>query len=390
MTLLRLDLEDRSEAQFPGEHPFNRLIHLLQREFLAVRLDSMTGAELQHGLDGLGCSGGGSGDAFLVWEKLKHVECQRLWDSANEVQPASCTKGAQVRTPVQADIGRHEDEVESVSLCSKRVVVGGGYDLVGAQRLHFIGLGEIAAEGNHFAAPLVEELDGKMAQAANPDDANRRSRADVEVNDGVEDGGTGAEQWTGGRRVHPLRNECRRGSRDTHGGAKSTVTTIDDTFAILAEVVVPGGAVLAILAERAEPTRSNPIANLELLHRGSNISHNADDFVATDERVLRVSPVVVLHADVAVAQAAVLHIDINLSLRDGIGELVLKWLELRLSLLCCNGLDNDRHLSGIDWLPRSSVETNQKEERRGIELCLFLGATRPEGRMEGNCFKNQN
>ena len=78
------------------------------------------------------------------------------------------------------------------------------------------------------------------------------------------------------------------------------------------EVVVAGHALVAVHAGAGEPAEPHRLPGVQVADVLAHRRDRADDLVAGDERVGRHLPVVVEHAEVAVADAAIAHVDVDL------------------------------------------------------------------------------
>ena len=206
--------------------------------------------------------------------------------------------------PVERDVRGDEDEIEGAREFPESRLVAGADDMMGTEFPCFIGFGFAGREGGHFAAPFVEELHCQVTQSADANDADAIGRLDSEIRDRREDGDSAAEQGTcaggieGGwefGRPFPIR---------PHPVGEAAVAADDDSLRIGAELVSAGEAGLAGEATAGKPAEAHAVADGETLRLIADFFDDADDFVTGDERIGRVSPVVVEHRKVRMANPA--------------------------------------------------------------------------------------
>lgn len=74
---------------------------------------------------------------------------------------------------------------------------------------------------------------------------------------------------------------------------------------------------IAFPARVDEAADADFVAGLELLHVGADVGDDADDLVAGDDRVYRVSPLVFDAVEIGVADAAVEHLELDVAVGGG-------------------------------------------------------------------------
>jgi hypothetical protein len=97
----------------------------------------------------------------------------------------------------------------------------------------------------------------------------------------------------------------------------------DDRVALLgAEIFLPTGAPLAMPARSALPPHAHALTDRHVLHIGPHGGDGADRLVTSDKRELRKAPVVVDEGEVAVADAAVRHLHLDLLSAERTGVII--------------------------------------------------------------------
>jgi len=97
------------------------------------------------------------------------------------------------------------------------------------------------------------------------------------------------------------------------------VAADDRLLALGAEIVVPGKAGMARHAASREPAEPHAVADSEAFHLIAGFFDDPDDLMPGNERVAGISPVVVEHRQVRVADPAGFHLQLHL-FRAGAGR----------------------------------------------------------------------
>ena len=168
------------------------------------------------------------------------------------------------------------------------------------------------SESNHLAAPLVQELNGEVAESAHADHTHAVGRLHSALHDGVEDGDAAAEKRAGFGRIDAFRNWHGPGPMRAHALGEATVASDHGVLVIGAKVVITGQARLTAHAASGKPAETDAIADFYFFHFAAGCDDASRDFVPGHERVFRVTPVVVQDGNVRMANAAIVHRDFHL------------------------------------------------------------------------------
>lgn len=181
-----------------------------------------------------------------------------------------------------------------------------------AEFFRFLGLGITGGESGDFTSPFVKKLKGKMTETADADDSDPVGWLDTEICDGGKYRGTSTEERAGTQGIKsggelegpfPVR-------ADAIGEA--AVPTDDGRFAIGAELLPAGKAWLTGKATAGKPTESDPVSDGKPFCLIPDFFDDPDYLMPWDERVFRISPVVVYQGNIRMANAAGLDFDLNL------------------------------------------------------------------------------
>ncbi len=152
----------------------------------------------------------------------------------------------------------------------------------------------------------------QVAQAANADDTHPVGGLDPGLDDGVEDRDTAAEERPGLAGIQRLGDRGGPGPLATHHVGETAVAAHQGPLNRAAEVVVAVHTVVAVHAAAGIPPQSHQVTDLDPMDELTGGGHPAHHLVSGDQRVLAHAPFVVQHAQVGVADAAVLHLDVHL------------------------------------------------------------------------------
>ena len=130
----------------------------------------------------------------------------RLGRCADERHHAVALEQHQKRVEVVRCRDGVQDEVEAVGLRRHRVRVVRKHYLIGAEPQCIRALGLGCREQHHVCAERVGELDAHVAQAAESNDSDAMSLADLPVTKGGPRGDAGAEERRGGGRIELVRD----------------------------------------------------------------------------------------------------------------------------------------------------------------------------------------
>ena len=120
--------------------------------------------------------------------------------------------------------------------------------------------------------------------------------------------------------------------------ANPPMTTYDRTFTRSTEIVLAANALRASHAALRKPTEADTVTDLEILDRGTNRFHVAYDLMTRNHRVGREAPLVAEHAQIRMANTAILHTNIDMLGRDG-RKLVCERSEWRTRRSCGVGVN---------------------------------------------------
>ena len=198
-----------------------------------------------------------------------------------------------------------EDEVERVGHFLHGFGFAAVNEVMGAEGASFVFLGHGGGEGGDVGAEDAGELDGKVAEAADADDADAGGGIDAVGAHGVVDGDAAAEQ---GRGLF-ARQSVGDGNDKAGVGADAisiaAVAMNAGAFRSGAEIFLAAHTPLALAAGVGLPAEADALAHLERADLAADSGDGADDFVTGDEGILADAPVVGDEVQIAVADAAV-------------------------------------------------------------------------------------
>jgi hypothetical protein len=193
-------------------------------------------------------------------------------------------------------------------------------------------------KGSDFTAPLIEKLNCEMSKTTCTNDPHAIGRSDMEFYNGTEYRNASTKERTstsGGERVGQFDGPGPVGSDAV---CKSTMTTNDGPLAGTAKIVIAAHTLRASHAALRKPTEADTVTDLEILDRGTNRFHVAYDLMTRNQRVGREAPLVAEHAQIRMANAAILHTNIDMLGRDG-RKLVCERSEWRTRRSCGVGVN---------------------------------------------------
>jgi hypothetical protein len=124
----------------------------------------------------------------------------------------------------------------------------------------------------------------------------------------------------------------------SHEIRESPVTTYDRPFTGSTEIVIAAHTLRTSHATLRKPTESYAVYDLEILDQGSNRFHMAYDLMTGNQRVGREAPLVAEHAQIRMANTAILHTNIDMLGRDR-RKLVCERSEWRTRRSCGVGVN---------------------------------------------------
>ena len=161
----------------------------------------MLGAEFEH-LLGLGdATDAGPAEVAARHDHAEGVDGERLLGDADERERTVELQQRQVGVEVVLRGNAVEDEVEGAGVLGHRGRIGGDHDLVGAEAQAIGDLGRGGREEHDVRAEGAGELHAHVAEAAEADDADLLSGADLPVAQRRVRRDAGAEQRRGGGEV---------------------------------------------------------------------------------------------------------------------------------------------------------------------------------------------
>jgi len=95
------------------------------------------------------------------------------------------------------------------------------------------------------------------------------------------------------------------------------MTTYDRSFTGSTEIVVATHALRASHTALRKPTEADTITDIEILDQRSNNFDSSDDLMAGNQRVGREAPLIAKHAQIGMANTAILDADIDMLGIDG-------------------------------------------------------------------------
>lgn len=288
--------------------------------------DIVACAEVEHGGDGRGASDRASTDGLLAQDEREDFGAY-LGRGTDEVKVAFRGEHVDVGIPVELDVYGADDEVKVARGLFEGVLIFAIEEMMGSECLGLFLLGGTGRDRGDLAAPFRKELQGDVTESTDTHDGDAVEGADVVLDDGIEDSDAPAKKRAGGELLdagRDLDGPCAFGA-DAVGEAP--VATHDGALGIGAEVVVSAHTLMAGHAGTAGPTHADVVAGFEVGHGRAYGFDGADDFVAWHKRVLRHFPIVLHHAQVAVANPAGVDFDIDLGWSE-VTEFVLKFFKL--------------------------------------------------------------
>ena len=242
-----------------------------------------------------------------------------LQDGPDEVQATFGCECFQDRIPIERDGDRGEHEIQRAADLFHRGGIAGIDDLVRAKAERFIAFRVAGGECVNFAAPLVEKLERHVPQAADADDSDPCRRFHLALHDRIENGDPAAEKRAAGVRADRLREGNGPNPVTPHAIGKAAVALDDGCLAVRAEIVVAAEAMRAGHAAPGHPPKADAIADFDAFHLRAGGDDFADHFVAGNEWIGALAPLVVDHRKVGVADAAVAYCDLDLLLAERTG-----------------------------------------------------------------------
>jgi hypothetical protein len=151
-----------------------------------------------------------------------------------------------------------------------------------------------------------------MSKTTGTNDPHSIGRTDMEFNNGAEYCNASTKQWSSTRGRERIGQLDGPGPVGTDAVRKSTMATNDGPFAGTAEIVIAAHTLRTSHATLRKPTESYAVSNLEILDQGSNRFHMTYDLMPRDQRVGRETPFVAEHAQIRMANTAILHTNIDM------------------------------------------------------------------------------
>ena len=183
---------------------------------------------------------------------------------------------------------------------------------MGSESFCFVCFRISGGEGRDVAASFVEELERQMAQSADPDDTHSVGRLDAEVRDRPEHRDPTAESRPGFQWVHAIGQLDGPVPVAAHPVGEAAVATEDRLLGVRTKVLASGQARVAAHARTSEPAESDAVADLHAFGKLADRLHDPHCFVTGDQWENRISPLVVDHRKVGVADPAGLDADLHL------------------------------------------------------------------------------
>jgi hypothetical protein len=146
------------------------------------------------------------------------------------------------------------------------------------------------------------------------------------------------------RRTERLRNREGKTTVSANEIGESTMPPDTREHLAPAEILVAVQTPLTAQAAARLPPDAYSFTNVELLNGLSSGGHRADDFVSWHEGVMRDTPVVIDEVNVAVADTAVAHFDIDV-VRAQFVKLIVEWLQRSPWRSCSKCVDSHGLLS---------------------------------------------
>eukprot|EP01137_Pigoraptor_chileana_P006804 Opistho-2@51543 len=318
---LLLVLEDKAEANVSLAHALNGSIALVQRDDLCPRTHVRLCRNVKHLCDLPARSNAASGKVDVVGDKVKGIERDVLLGNSDDDKGATGADEPHKLSPLDAVVeGRADNHVKISAVLLNVVLVLAHKVTLCAELLCILHLGLRARNGSHFRTKLVGKLHGKMAEAANANDADTLSRAGAVTLERCKHGDTGAHQRGNdlGRNVlGKLEGIIRLKANvilvSSTGGLAVRVRAVVRVENLGAAVVKATGAVGARGLQTGTALRAdaNTIANLHMLDILASLGHMSDDFVSRNERVDGRAPAAVNSVNIASADAAVGNMDLD-------------------------------------------------------------------------------
>ena len=279
-----------------------RIVDLRHWGNLSDRLDLVLGGKLEH-LRGPGRAALARARDSLLLQQAEDARGD-TGSNANEVQTAVELEGGDVLVPGSLLIRGVQDEVKLVAVLLDVLHITAVDALV---RTHRLGVLELAAagEGRHIAAPSLVELDGKVAQAADPDDTHFGIVSNVEGDQRGKDGVSSAQERPGSVGVHPLGDRDRSTGTAAHTLRKTTMAAVNADAPLGANHRQIHLAVITLPTVAGEITQTDAVTHLVegRWHLGADLDHLADDLMAANKRERRHPPPVLEHGQVATLSA---------------------------------------------------------------------------------------
>src|SRR5271166_3986478 len=249
---------------------------------------------------------------LLAHQQRERREGNRLRHGSHRVQAATGGQTVDVRRPVHAGIDRGEDQLKRTAERGQLLFVAGNDDAVRPQLLRLLTFAVGRREGDHFTAPLTEELEGQVPQTADANDADPVRGPHVELHERIEDCDPAAEKRPGFRGVEAGGQRDGPGALAANPVRESAVAPDDGSFGAEAQILIARQTLAAHAAARGIPAKTHPLADLGSRDLVADSADRADDFVAGHERVRGHAPVVGQHRQIGMADTTILNGDLDL------------------------------------------------------------------------------
>ena len=248
---------------------------------------------------------GAAADGAHSRDERECVNGDGRWRNADEPERSIGAQSLEVCAPILIGVDRRKNEVERAGHFLHGFGLAAVDEVVGAEGAGFLFLGHGGGEGGHVRTEDAGELDGKVAEAADADDADAGGRIDAEGAHGVVDRDAAAEQRRGlfaGQGVGDGNDKAGVGAN-----AVSVAAVAMDACAFRSgtEILLAAHTPLALAARVGLPAEADALANFKRTNLAAESRDGANDFVTGDEGVLADAPVVRNEMKIAVADAAV-------------------------------------------------------------------------------------
>jgi hypothetical protein len=163
-----------------------------------------------------------------------------------------------------------------------------------------------------LAAECPCELERQVTEAADSDHADAVGRPHVELVHRREHRDAAAKQWSGRGGVQALGQWKGAAPVATNALGVAAVPADDGLLGVQTMVLPSDQALAAVATSLRVPAEADPVAEAVALGGGSHGGDSPDRFVAGNERVARVAPLVVELGQIGMAHAAVFDRDLEL------------------------------------------------------------------------------